>query len=86
MMEFIQKNIKYPKEAVDAGTQGRVVVGFVIEKDGSIRDVKLQRRIGHGCDEEALRVVQSMPKWKPGKNDGEPVGVSFLLPIDFKLE
>ena len=86
LMEFVQENIKYPQEAIDAGTQGRVFVGFVVEKDGSIGDVKVHRGIGHGCNEEALRVVQMMPKWKPGKNKGEPVEVSFLLPIDFKLE
>ena len=86
MMEFVKKNVKYPQKAVEAGAQGRVFVGFVIEKDGSVGDVKLLRGIGYGCDEEAIRVVESMPKWKPGMHRGEPVRVSYQIPVWFKLE
>ncbi|MBR5910924.1 MAG: energy transducer TonB [Bacteroidales bacterium] len=85
LMEFLTKNIEYPKEAREAGIQGRVFVGFVIEKDGSIGDVKVLRGIGHGCDEEAVRVVKSMPNWKPGKLYGEVVRVSYQIPVNFKL-
>ncbi len=59
---------------------------FVVEKDGSISDVKVLRGIGGGCDEEAVRVVKSMPKWKPGKQRGQPVRVYYTLPIDFKIK
>ena len=86
LMEFLTKNIEYPKEAREAGIQGRVFVGFVIEKDGSIGDVKVLRGIGHGCDEEAVRVVKSMPNWKPGKLYGEVVRVSYQIPVNFKLD
>jgi len=86
LVEFVSKNVEYPQEAKEEGVQGRVFVGFVVEKDGSIGDVKLLRGIGHGCDEEALRVVQGMPKWKPGMHNGEFVRVSYQIPIHFKLE
>lgn len=65
---------------------GTVYVQFVVEKDGSISDVKVLRGIGGGCDEEAVRVVKSMPKWKPGKQRGQPVRVYYTLPIDFKIK
>ena len=86
LIEFVSKNVEYPQEAKEKGVQGRVFVGFVVEKDGSVGDVKLLRGIGHGCDEEALRVVQGMPKWKPGMHNGEFVRVSYQIPIHFKLE
>ena len=86
LMEFFTKNIEYPKEAREAGIQGRVFVGFVIEKDGSISNVKVLRGIGHGCEEEAVRVVKSMPNWKPGKLYGEVVRVSYQIPVNFKLD
>lgn len=85
MMKYIGKNFKYPKEAVDSGIQGTVFVTFVVERDGSITGVKTLRGIGSGCDEEALRVVQSMPKWIAGKQRGKEVRVQYNLPIRFKL-
>ncbi|MBK7946810.1 MAG: energy transducer TonB [Flavobacteriales bacterium] len=85
MMKFIGSKIRYPKEAVDNGIQGTVFVTFVVERDGSITGVKTLRGIGSGCDEEALRVVQSMPKWIPGKQRGKEVRVQYNLPIRFKL-
>ena len=86
MMEYVAKNVKYPQEAKDKEIQGRVFVSFVIEKDGSVNEVKVLRSIGGGCDEEAVRVVKAMPKWKPGKQDGKPVRVSYMMPFFFKLE
>ena len=86
MMEFIQKNIKYPMMARESDIQGRVFVNFVVEPDGTITNVIVMRGIGGGCDEEALRVVQSMPNWKPGKQRGSAVRCSFTVPIIFKLQ
>lgn len=86
MMEYISKNIKYPQIARESGIQGRVFVGFVVEPDGSVSNVKIMRGIGGGCDEEAMRVVKSMPKWKPGKQRGKAVRVSYTLPVNFKLQ
>ena len=86
MMEYIAKNINYPQEARDKGIEGRVFIGMVIEKDGSVSNVRVLRGIGGGCDEEAVRVISSMPKWKPGKVGGEPVPVSYMLPVNFKLQ
>ena len=85
-VKFLQANIKYPEEAKELGTQGKVFVTFVVEVDGSITDVKVLRGIGAGCDEEAIRVVKSMPKWVPGKQRGVPVRVQFNLPIKFTLQ
>jgi periplasmic protein TonB len=83
---FLQQNIKYPEEAKELGIQGKVFVTFVVEIDGSITDVRVLRGIGGGCDEEAIRVVKSMPKWVPGKQRGVPVRVQFNLPIKFTLQ
>jgi protein TonB len=86
LMEFVAKNIKYPQIARETGIQGRVFVGFVVEPDGSVSNVKVLRGIGGGCDEEAMRVVKSMPKWKPGKQRGKAVRVSYMLPVNFTLK
>jgi TonB family protein len=86
MMEYVAKNIVYPQEARDKEISGCVFVGFIVEKDGSIGEVKLLSGIGGGCDEEAIRVIKDMPKWKPGKQDGKPVRVSYQMPIFFKLQ
>ena len=83
---FLQQNIKYPEEAKELGIQGKVFVTFVVEVDGSITDVRVLRGIGGGCDEEAIRVVKSMPHWVPGKQRGVPVRVQFNLPIKFTLQ
>ena len=85
LMEYVAKNIKYPQIARETGIQGRVFVGFVVEPDGSVSNVKVLRGIGGGCDEEAVRVVKSMPKWKPGKQRGKTVRVSYTLPVVFRL-
>ncbi len=86
MFKFISENVKYPQEAKDKNISGRVFVNFVVEKDGSVDEVKVLRSIGGGCDEEAVRVVKSMPKWTPGKQKGKPVRVSYIIPFVFKLD
>ena len=86
MMDFVAKNVQYPKEAMEKEISGRVLVGFIVEKDGSISETEVVKGIGGGCDEEAVRVVKAMPKWKPGKQDGKPVRVHFILPLTFKLQ
>ena len=86
LMEYVGKNIKYPQIARETGIQGRVFIGFVVEPDGSVSNVKLLRGIGGGCDEEAMRVVKSMPKWKPGKQRGKAVRVKYTVPVNFKLQ
>ena len=84
--KYLSENITYPQQAKDAGIQGRVVVGFVVMDDGSIVNVEVVRGIGGGCDEEAVRVVKAMPKWKPAIYNGKPVNVHYSLPITFKLQ
>jgi len=86
MLHFIYENIVYPAKARKDGIQGTAVISFVIQKDGSISDARIVRSIGGGCDEEALRVVNTMPNWIPGKENGEAVRVQFNLPIRFKLD
>ena len=86
MMKFLQQNVKYPKEAQDQGKQGRVIVQFVVNKDGSISNDTIVRSVDPLLDAEALRVVRSMPNWTPGKQKGEPVRVRFTLPVTFRLD
>ena len=83
--EYVGKKIKYPAQAKRMGIEGKVFVEFVIEKDGSITDVKAIKGIGGGCDQEAERILSSAPKWKPGKQRGKPVRQKMVLPINFKL-
>ena len=87
MMKYIQKNVQYPQVEKEAGISGTCYVTFVVEKDGSISDVKVLRGVsgGPGCDKEAQRVVKSMPAWKAGKQNGREVRVQFNLPIKFTL-
>jgi len=85
LFEYLSANVRYPKEAEDKCLQGRVVTTFVVEKDGSITDAKIVRGIDPALDAEALRVVNSMPNWIPGKQDGEPVRVKYTIPITFHL-
>ena len=82
---YIARNIKYPETAKKEKIEGRVFVTFVIEKDGQVSSAKILRDIGGGCGEEAIRVVKSMPKWKPGTQRGNPVRVQFNLPVSFML-
>ncbi len=84
-IKFLSENIKYPQIAREIGVQGPVFVTFVVEKNGRITGVKILRGIGSGCDEEALRVISSMPDWKPGRQNGKEVRVQLNMPISFKL-
>ena len=86
LLEYVATHIKYPQIARETGIQGRVFVGFVVEPDGSVSNVKLLRGIGGGCDEEAMRVIKNMPKWKPGKQRGKAVRVSYQIPVMFRLQ
>lgn len=85
LMKFLRNNLRYPKEAHKKNIQGRVVVQFIIEKDGSISQSEIVKGVDPDLDKEALRVVNKMPKWKPGKNNDIPVRTYFILPIIFKL-
>ncbi len=86
LYKYLAENIKYPQMAKESGIQGRVFVTFVVEKDGRVTDVRVLRGIGGGCDEEAIRVVQNMPKWTPGKQRGKSVRVQYNLPVKFTLQ
>lgn len=86
LYKYLAENIKYPQMAKESGIQGRVFVTFVVERDGSVTDVRVLRGIGGGCDEEAIRVVKGMPKWTPGKQRGKSVRVQYNLPVKFTLQ
>jgi TonB family protein len=86
LRQFIANNVKYPDDAQKSGTQGKVYVTFVVSKDGSVADAKIVRGVSPSLDAEALRVVNALPKWKPGKQKGEAVNVSYTVPINFKLQ
>lgn len=85
-LEFMARNLRYPAKAQEAGKQGRVIVQFVVRKDGSLSDFKVLRPVDPWLDAEAIRVISTMPKWKPGMQDGKPVSVKFTLPVTFMLE
>jgi protein TonB len=82
---YLGKNIHYPAIARENNTQGRVIISFVCERDGSLTDIHVARGIGDGCDEEAVRVIKNSPKWKPGIQNGRPVRVAYSVPIAFTL-
>uniref|UniRef100_UPI004025736E energy transducer TonB n=1 Tax=Prevotella sp. TaxID=59823 RepID=UPI004025736E len=86
LMGYLRDNIKYPTVAAENGVQGRVVVGFVVERDGSITDVNILRGVDPSLDREAMRVVKSMPRWNPGKQNGSAVRVKYQVPVSFRLE
>ena len=86
LMQFLGKNIKYPAIAQENGVQGRVIVQFVVNKDGSIVDPVVVRSVDPYLDKEALRVIRTMPKWKPGMQRGKPVRVKYTVPVTFKLQ
>ena len=83
MLKYIQDNRQYPDEAKENDVHGKVLVRFIVERDGTLSDVKVMRGIGSGCDEEAVRVITSMPKWKPGEQGGKTVRTSLTLPATF---
>ena len=86
MIQFISSNIKYPADAKKQKVDGRVLVNFVVEKDGSITEVKVIKPAFPSLDAEAIRVVKAMPKWKPGYQNGKAVRVQFTMPINFSLK
>ena len=86
LMSWLSQNIKYPVIAAENGVQGRVIVQFVVEKDGSITDVKVAKSVDPSLDKEAARVVSAMPKWTPGKQNGSAVRVKYTVPVTFKLQ
>lgn len=86
LMKYLSENVRYPVVAQENGVQGRVVVSFVVEKDGHITDVKVVRSVDPSLDKEAARVVKSMPSWIPGKQNGSAVRVKYNVPVSFKLQ
>lgn len=85
LMKYLRNNVRYPVEAHKAGIQGRVVVSFVISKDGTVKDAKIVRSVDKSIDAEALRVISTMPKWQPGYQDGKAVSVRYTVPVTFRL-
>ena len=86
LLSFLSRNIKYPTKAEENKIQGRVVIQFVVNKDGSVSDAKVVRSVDPELDKEALRVINTMPKWKPGMQRGKPVRVKFTVPVMFRLQ
>lgn len=86
LRSFINKNVNYPVIAAENGIQGKVYVRFVVDKDGSVTNAEIARGVDPSLDQEALRVVRTLPKWKPGKQRGKPVRVSYTVPINFQLQ
>lgn len=83
--KFLTNNLHYPDQAKENNVAGRVMVSFVVERDGTLTDVKVSRGLGSGCDEEAVRVLRASPKWKPGMQNGRPVRVAYTMPISFPI-
>jgi TonB family protein len=86
LMKYISMNVHYPEAAMKTGTQGRVLVRFIIEEDGTVSDAKVVQRVSDELDAEALRVVSAMPKWTPGRQNGQPVRVKYTMPVTFRLQ
>lgn len=85
LLDYLSSNIKYPLDAVKANAQGKVIASFIVEKDGSISNIVLKQTVFPSCDAEAIRVIANMPAWKPGKEHGQVVKVSYILPVTFRL-
>lgn len=85
LMRYLSENVTFPKDAMKDKVNGRVVLRFIVRKDGSISDIKIVRPLYPSCDDEALRVISQMPDWEPGTENGEPVNVFFSLPIRFSM-
>lgn len=85
MVKFITQNLKYPAVSYDEGIQGKVIIGFVVNNDGKVSNVKILKSLDKYCDEEAKRVVQMFPKFTPGIKQGKPVKVHYSLPIEFRI-
>ena len=85
LLQFIAENTRLPKCVTDAGVKGRCVVEFVVEKDGTVSDFKILRSLHKDCDAEAIRVLKTMPRWKPGMERGKPMRVKYQVPVEFRL-
>ena len=85
MLAYITKNLHYPEDAKNDKIDGIVYISFIVDVNGNLQNIKTKRGIGGGCEEEAIRVLSNMPKWKPGKDNGRPVNVEFILPFKFTL-
>lgn len=85
-LEFLTENMKYPEDAQKQKVEGRVIATFVVETDGSISDVKVVKQVFPSLDAEAIRMLKSMPKWVPGKQNGKPVRVKYAVPVSFKMK
>lgn len=83
--KFLSRNLKYPANAVEKGIEGKVLISFIIEKNGRLSNIKILRGIGYGCDEEAIRVLEKSPEWRPGIQNKQKVRVAYTLPINFSL-
>ena len=86
LLKYISKNVRYPAIAQENGIEGRVIVRFVVEKDGTIGEVQVVKGVDASLDKEAVRVVKTLPQWVPGKQNGRSVRVWFTLPVTFRLE
>ena len=86
LMQYLSRNIKYPPVAEEMSIQGRVICTFVVERDGSVTDVRIAKGVDPYLDKEAIRVVSSMPKWIPGRQNGQSVRVKYTLPVTFRLQ
>ena len=84
--KYFKENLNYPAKEKEMGVEGRVICRFIVNEDGSLSDIKIVRSISEGCDEEAIRLIKYMPYWKPGKQNGKAVKVSYNLPIIFNLD
>ncbi len=84
--KYLAENVKYPKEAKRFDVEGKVFVQFIVEKDGALTDIRIQKGLGYGCDEEVMRVLSQSPKWSPGKQRGVPVRVRMAIPVFFQLK
>lgn len=86
LMNYIKQNLRYPALAGEMGIQGRVILSFIVERDGAISNIVVLRTPAEELSKEAIRVIQSMPKWKPGKIKGTPVRMKYVLPVTFRIE
>lgn len=83
LVEYLRQHLNYPQAAKEANVTGRVFVSFIVERDGQINDVILLKGLGYGCDEEAIRIIETMPRWNPGTQSQWPIRVRYNLPISF---
>lgn len=86
LSKYLSEHMQYPKAAIDAGIEGKVFTAFVVTKEGRLEDVQVLKGLGYGLDQEALRVIHGMPRWKPGRMREKPVTVKYTLPVTFRLE